>query len=161
MEIRQLILCSLLSGLTPVLVLLNAISMSAAGTTTQPWKAATAIAHSSLSEANRLNDAAIISQPTAAGARIVETHSGYVLEFHNSFTRMEQTLDLELVLSRSAIPSQQSLIDKRELHLGPLQWAAGMQRYELPVATNVEEYQSVVIWCRDLNMIVGYTDLET
>ncbi|MGD1906797.1 MAG: DM13 domain-containing protein [Leptolyngbyaceae cyanobacterium] len=158
MEIRQLILCSFLSGLTPVIVLLNAISMSAAIKSAQPWQPGIAIA--SLSGLDNLNNAAALSNPSEVGARIIETDGGYVLEFHNSFTRMEQTLDLELVLSRSAMPSQQALMDNHELNLGPLQWAAGMQRYELPVGIEVEHYQSLVIWCQDLNLIVGYTGLQ-
>ncbi|NJN21578.1 MAG: DM13 domain-containing protein [Leptolyngbya sp. RL_3_1] len=158
METQQLIIFGLLSGLTPLMVLLNAVSMASS---TAPAKITTEIAAPARRWLGHTTPWSphLYPEPPMGVARIIQSNGQTFLEFQNSFTRMESTLDLTLVLSPSAVPSPQ-VFRTGAVHLGPLQWTAGTQRYALPAEIDVEQYQSVVIWCPDLYLIVGYTPLK-
>ncbi|MEM1281872.1 MAG: DM13 domain-containing protein [Cyanobacteria bacterium P01_H01_bin.152] len=43
--------------------------------------------------------------------------------------------------------------------IGNLQSFEGGQRYLIPAELDVEEYGSVVIWCREFNVTFGYAAL--
>jgi hypothetical protein len=158
METQQLIICGLLSGLTPLMVLLNAVSTASSLPPVKITAEIVTPTHRWLGNVTPWSRT-LDPKPPRGGAQIIHVDGQPFLEFQNSFTRMEQTLDLAIMLSPSAVPSPQAFRTDA-MHLGPLQWIAGTQRYALPAEMDVEPYQSVVIWCQNLQVMVGYAPLE-
>jgi len=52
-------------------------------------------------------------------------------------------------------------IDSGFINLGRLKGNIGNQNYEIPDDVNLEEYSSVLIWCRQFSVLFGHAELAT
>jgi hypothetical protein len=68
--------------------------------------------------------------------------------------------DLFVVFSGAANPEQEGLDAGGSLQLAALKGNRGNQNYELPADLNLDQFRSVVIWCRAFNIVFGYATLE-
>ncbi|MEM1281200.1 MAG: DM13 domain-containing protein [Cyanobacteria bacterium P01_D01_bin.6] len=50
--------------------------------------------------------------------------------------------------------------DDRTVVLGQLQPTAGQRPYPMPTSVDVSQYLSMVIWCPELNFMMGYAPLS-
>jgi hypothetical protein len=65
--------------------------------------------------------------------------------------------DLFVTFHTGANPEQ----DRGEyFQIAPLKGNIGDQNYELPAGIDLDQYKSVVIWCRTFNVVFGYATLE-
>lgn len=141
---------------TPLLVLANAL-LSSADRTLLP---ATTPLRPLLAKPPQLNAAAQtlamahrawVMQPQA---RIVVENRQLFLEFYAPFNFLEQSPDLTLILTTAPLPA-----DGKGLSLGKMHTLAGKHRYPIPTVDDISQYQSVVIWCAELNAMLGYAPL--
>ncbi|MGH2379074.1 MAG: DM13 domain-containing protein [Candidatus Limnocylindria bacterium] len=65
--------------------------------------------------------------------------------------------DLHVYLARG---SGGAYDDSQDLYLGVLKASSGTFTYELPAGTRVEDYKSVVVWCRAFATLFTWADLE-
>ncbi|MGC1245300.1 MAG: DM13 domain-containing protein [Spirulinaceae cyanobacterium] len=104
--------------------------------------------------------------PTAGNAVIVEENGDRYLEFDQSF-QTDSGPDLFVVLHRSAdvIGSGQApafgIKEGEYVTLAPLETTTGKQRYAIPENINLEDYNSVAIWCRRFNATFGAASLDS
>ena len=87
-------------------------------------------------------------------ARIVVENTQLFLEFYAPFNFLEQSPDLTLILTAAPLPA-----DREGLLLGKMRPLAGQHRYPIPTAKDISQYQSVMIWCAELNAMMGYAPL--
>jgi hypothetical protein len=69
--------------------------------------------------------------------------------------------DLFVVLSSSANPDQDGVKNGAYVQLEALKGNIGNQNYELPADADLNQYKSVVIWCRTFNVVFGYAPLQS
>lgn len=98
--------------------------------------------------------------PTTGTARIITEGGHRYLEFDAAFTTSSQGPDLHVLLDRPAQPPQTYANLGSALNLGSLQSPSGVQRYPIPDAITLQDYSSVVIWCRMANATFGYAALR-
>lgn len=67
--------------------------------------------------------------------------------------------DVFVLLHKETVP--ENYTDSDYLNLGMMEETSGMQRYAIPAGTNLDDFQSVVIWCRQFNATFGYAPLES
>lgn len=92
--------------------------------------------------------------PTNGTARIVRENGTNYLEFDGAFTTA-QGPDVTVLLHRKNTVGVK-LNEADYITLASLKSFNGAQRYELPESVNINDYQSVVIWCRKFNVSFGY-----
>jgi electron transfer DM13 len=123
------------------------------------------------------------TQPTAAttagapaGSRVLASGElGYVDSIHNGkgpvrivevgarlFVRFDDVMvtnapDVHVYLSRDA---GGKWAEATSLYLGPLKATNGSFNYELPEATDLSGYRSVVVWCRAFSVLITWADLQ-
>jgi electron transfer DM13 len=123
------------------------------------------------------------TQPTAAttagspaGSRLLATGElGYVDSIHNGkgpvrivevggkrFVRFEDVMvtnapDVHVYLSRE---SGGKWAEATSLYLGALKATNGSFNYELPEATDLSGYRSIVVWCRAFRVLITWADLQ-
>jgi hypothetical protein len=97
--------------------------------------------------------------PTTGTARIITENKHQFLEIDSAFQTTDQAPDLHVVLEPSAAPPMSYANPGQFINLGKLQKVSGAQRYPIPDAIQVANYQSVVIWCRMANATIGYAKL--
>lgn len=162
----SMLIYGILSGLTPALVLLNSVLVTAASSSSvlvqplYPMALAERLTHTGPETwvtADKLMPEALAPKPQV---RIWRTHDQAYLEFYNPFTIVEQTPDLMVMLDTTPTPDHQTLTSDRALQLGQLQRLAGRQHYAIPASVDVSQYRSVVIWCPEFNAIIGYAPVE-
>ncbi|ELR98465.1 DM13 domain-containing protein [Gloeocapsa sp. PCC 73106] len=92
--------------------------------------------------------------PTKGTARIITENGQRFLEFDSAFNTAMGP-DVQVILHRSGEiavkPNAQDYVI-----LAPLQSFNGSQRYAIPENLDVEEFQSVGIWCRQFDVTFGY-----
>ncbi len=99
--------------------------------------------------------------PTQGQVRIVTQNGKRFLEFDQAFKTSSSGPDLVVALHRSpdvlsrTTPPAYPLREGEYLILAPLQKFNGAQRYALPAAVNLANFQSAVIWCRQFNATFG------
>jgi hypothetical protein len=98
-------------------------------------------------------------KPTTGTARIVTDNGHRYLELNGAFSTSNQGPDLHVLLETSAKPPQMYQNPGSYVNLGKLQKFKGTQRYPIPDAINLSEFNSVVIWCRMANATFGYATL--
>jgi Electron transfer DM13 len=98
-------------------------------------------------------------KPTNGTVRVVEDGGHRYLEFSAAFSTSDQGPDLHVLLDPAAEPSASYENLGSVINLGALSSFTGAQRYPIPDSINVEDYQSVVIWCRMANATFGYAPL--
>ncbi len=98
--------------------------------------------------------------PTTGTARIVNENGQRFLELDAGFQTSNQGPDLHVLLETSSKPPQSYKNFSSYVNLGKLQKFKGAQRYPIPAAINVSNFNSVVIWCRMANATFGYAALK-
>lgn len=99
--------------------------------------------------------------------RVDEIHKGagpvaIVEDGGKRFVRFENVViqngpDLQVYLGRGTGGAYDG---SRDLHLGALKATNGTFTYELPAPTRIEEYRSVIVWCRVFVTLFTYADLR-
>lgn len=98
-------------------------------------------------------------KPTTGKARIVTENGHRYLELDNAFSTSDQGPDLHVLLDPMATPNPQYANLGSVINLGKLRSYQGTQRYPIPDAVQLDNYKSVVIWCRMANATFGYAPL--
>lgn len=103
--------------------------------------------------------------PTQGAARIVEEGGQRFLEFGDDF-RTDSGPDLTVILHRSAdvigstTPPAYAIREGDYVVLAELQQVQGSQRYAIPASLNLNEFNSVAVWCRRFNATFGAAGLS-
>ncbi|MEM0980955.1 MAG: DM13 domain-containing protein [Cyanobacteria bacterium P01_H01_bin.58] len=156
-----------IAALTPVLVLVSSILNTAAmsASSAQPWQSMlhmktlmTVASNSWASSYREVANASSVGQPFQA--RITTDEGQPFLELFTPFNTMAQTPDLMVVLDKTAMPSTDLSTGDRHFVVGQLQSTAGHQRYRIPEDVDIRQYLSVMIWCPELDSIIGYIPLS-
>jgi hypothetical protein len=120
--------------------------------------------------------AATTARDAAAGPRVLALGElGYVDAIHNGkgpvrivdvggqrFVRFEDVMltnapDVHVYLSRETGGKWN---EATSLYVGALKATNGSFNYELPAATDVSTYRSVVVWCRAFSVLITWADLR-
>lgn len=97
------------------------------------------------------------NHPTEGQAQIVEENGQRYLKFDSEFTTARGP-DVNVVMHRNnSVPV--NLQEENYVTLAPLESFDGAQQYLIPEDFNLDEYQSVAIWCREFNVTFGYAAL--
>ena len=95
--------------------------------------------------------------PTQGKASIIEENGQKYLEFDSNFTTARGPA-VKVVLHRNNSVSV-NLRKRDYITIASLQSFDGKQRYALPAGINLDQYQSVAIWCQQFNVTFGYARL--
>ncbi len=97
------------------------------------------------------------SHPTTGKARIVNQNGQLYLEFDPNFATANGP-EVKVILHRSnQVPVK--INEPDYITLAPLESFNGYQRYLIPADVNINEFESVAIWCRRFNVTFGYVTL--
>jgi hypothetical protein len=77
----------------------------------------------------------------------------------NRAFKTQEGPDVLVILHRSAAPPTYGIRRRDYVSLGRLQSVRGTQSYRIPENINLENYNSVAIWCRKFNANFGYARL--
>jgi Electron transfer DM13 len=97
---------------------------------------------------------------TTGTARIIMDNGHRYLELDNAFSTSNQGPDLHVLLDPATTPTANYPNQGRVINLGRLKTYQGTQRYPIPDVINLDNYKSVVIWCRMANATFGYATLS-
>ena len=97
------------------------------------------------------------SHATTGTARIVEKDGQRFLEFDAAFDTARGPAVQVVLHKGNSVPV--SLTEGDYVYIGDLQSFEGAQRYAIPADINIEDYESVAIWCQEFNVTFGYADL--
>lgn len=98
--------------------------------------------------------------PTTGTARIVIEGAHRYLELDAAFSTSNMGPDLHVLLESATRPPQSYDNLGSAVNLGSLQDFSGTQRYPIPDAIDLADFNSVVIWCRMANATFGYAPLR-
>ncbi|MCT0219291.1 DM13 domain-containing protein [Synechococcus sp. CS-1329] len=104
--------------------------------------------------------------PTTGGAQLVKQNNQNRLELNQVFATSTSGPDLVVVLHRSAdvisttTPPAYPINEGDYVLLAPLESYEGAQSYPIPANINLDEFQSVAIWCRRFNATFGSATLK-
>ncbi len=103
---------------------------------------------------------------TAGAAELTQTESGFIVTFSDDFQTVENAPDPFVVLHTSedvigsteppAFPLQES----DYVEIAPLKSSSGAQEYVIPAEVDIDEYASVVVWCREFNASFASAQLQ-
>lgn len=99
-----------------------------------------------------------VGHPTEGQVQIIEEDGSKYLELGADF-QSDHGPDLKVILHKASVVSQK-VQDGDYINLGGLKSFNGSQRYLIPPAIEVSEYQSVAIWCEKFNVTFGYAPME-
>ncbi|HEY9659590.1 MAG TPA: DM13 domain-containing protein, partial [Allocoleopsis sp.] len=89
------------------------------------------------------------------------TEAGHrYLELDSAFSTSNMGPDLHVLLDSTAKPPQSYSNLGSAINLGGLHNYNGAQRYPIPDAIDLAQFNSVVIWCRMANATFGYAPLN-
>ncbi len=95
--------------------------------------------------------------PTTGKASLVTENGQRYLEFDAAFGTATGP-DVQIILHRRRqVPVNVS--EQDYVTLAPLKSLSGAQRYAIPANLDLDEFQSVAIWCRKFNVTFGYASL--
>ena len=146
-------------GLTSALLLstLGAVVVS-------PQAQANSFARSTRLVANQQSTAKVVAEgqfvtveqdhPTEGQAQIIEEDGQRYLKFDDNFTTARGPA-VEVLLHRNNSVAV-NLEEGDYITLAKLQSFDGAQKYLIPDDLDLNEYQSVVIWCQQFNVTFGY-----
>ncbi|MBD1873440.1 DM13 domain-containing protein [Nodosilinea sp. FACHB-131] len=103
---------------------------------------------------------------TAGVARIINSGGQFVLELDETFQTSSMGPDLVVVLHRSedvigsTEPPAFPLQEGEYVVLAELESFSGAQSYAISADVNLDDYQSVAIWCRRFNATFGAAPLQ-
>ena len=98
-----------------------------------------------------------VAHSTSGTATIFSQDGQRHLELGRDFST-DSGPDLFVLLHRS--PTPESYRREDYVSLGRLQQSHGSQRYLIPADVDLENFNSVVIWCRRFNVTFGYAPLS-
>ncbi|NJN87917.1 MAG: DM13 domain-containing protein [Leptolyngbyaceae cyanobacterium SL_7_1] len=98
--------------------------------------------------------------PTTGTARIVTEGGHRYLELDTAFSTSNMGPDLHVLLDSTQTPPQSYDNLGGAINLGSLHDFSGAQRYPIPDAIDLANFDSVVIWCRMANATFGYAPLN-
>lgn len=104
--------------------------------------------------------------PTQGSVRLVTENNQSWIELGPDFATSELGPDLVVILHRSADvlgstqPPAYPINEGDYVVIAPLQSFTGAQRYTIPAAVNLADYQSAGIWCRRFNAMFGAATLR-
>jgi hypothetical protein len=94
---------------------------------------------------------------TTGTARIVTTDGQRYLEFDGAFDTARGPAVEVILYTGATVPV--SIDEADYITLAPLQSFSGAQRYAIPAEVNLDDYQTVGIWCQQFNVTFGYAPL--
>ena len=95
--------------------------------------------------------------PTTGTVKIITENGKRYLELDEAFSTATGP-DVNIILHRRhQVPVNVS--EEDYITLAPLKSFQGKQRYAIPDSLNLDNYQSVAIWCRKFNVTFGYASL--
>lgn len=95
--------------------------------------------------------------PTAGSTQIIMENGKRYVEFDQKF-KSDDGPDLFVILHTESNPKNYQ--KENYVKLGRLQNVKGKQRYEIPADVELDDFQSVVIWCRQFNATFGFAPLS-
>ena len=98
-----------------------------------------------------------VEHPTSGQVRIVEEDGSRYLEIAEDF-QSDRGPALEVILHKSNTVGLK-VQEGDYVSLGKLKSFNGAQRYLIPEAIDLGQYQSVAIWCEEFNATFGYAPL--
>ena len=98
-----------------------------------------------------------VEHPTSGQVSIIEEDGTRYLEIGEDF-QSDRGPALEVILHKSDTVGLQ-IEEGDYISLGELKSFNGAQRYIIPEAIDLEEYQSVAVWCQEFNATFGYAPL--
>ncbi|MGF1524344.1 MAG: DM13 domain-containing protein [Leptolyngbyaceae cyanobacterium] len=102
---------------------------------------------------------------TQGAAMLISQDGTQTLTFDDAFSTSDGP-DLVVVLHRSAAvleettPPAYPLVEADYVIIAPLASTSGAQQYTISADVNIDEYQSVAIWCQAFNATFGAAALE-
>ncbi len=105
--------------------------------------------------------------PTKGNVQIVMQNNDRYLELDQAFATSTAGPDLVVILHRSAdvigstTPPAFPIQEGDYVFLAELTSYSGAQRYAIPDSVNLDDFQSVAIWCRRFNATFGAATLKT
>ena len=98
---------------------------------------------------------------TTGMARVITENGHRYIELDSAFSTSNQGPDLHVLLDPAAMPSANYANQGNVINLGRLRSYQGTQRYAIPDVIKLDDYKSVVIWCRMANATFGYAPIGT
>jgi hypothetical protein len=95
--------------------------------------------------------------PTTGTARVVTENGQRYLEFDAAFDTARGPLVEVILYTGAEIPV--NIAETDYITIAPLQSFEGAQRYLIPADVDLNDYQTVGIWCREFNVTFGYAPL--
>ena len=94
---------------------------------------------------------------TTGQVRIIRENGKRYLEFDNQFTTAEGP-DVQLLLHKKPKVGVK-LAENEYITVAMLESFQGAQRYEIPENVDLDDFESVVIWCRKFNVTFAYSSI--
>ena len=98
-----------------------------------------------------------VEHPTSGQVMVIEEDGTKYLEIGEDF-QSDRGPALEIILHKSDTVGLQ-IEEGSYVSLGELKSFNGAQRYLIPEAIDLEQYQSVAVWCQEFNATFGYAPL--
>lgn len=98
-----------------------------------------------------------VEHPTSGQVKVIEEDGARYLEIAEDF-QSDSGPALEIILHESDTVGLQ-IEEGDYVSLGELKSFNGAQRYVIPEAIDLEQYQSVAVWCEEFNATFGYAPL--
>ena len=98
-----------------------------------------------------------VEHPTSGQVKVIEEDGVRYLEIGEDF-QSDRGPALEIILHESDTVGLQ-VQEGEYISLGKLKSFNGAQRYLIPEAIDLEQYQSVAVWCQEFNATFGYAPL--
>ena len=98
-----------------------------------------------------------VEHPTSGQVRVIEEDGARYLEIGEDF-QSDRGPALEIILHKSDTVGLQ-IEEGDYVSLGELKSFNGAQRYLIPEAIDLAQYQSVAVWCQEFNATFGYAPL--
>lgn len=103
---------------------------------------------------------------TNGKASIIQENGNYFIELDQTFKTSENGPDLFVVLHRSpnilnvSKPPDYAIAEGDYALIAPLKSFNGKQRYAIPKDIQIDNYQSIAVWCRKFNATFGFAPLS-
>jgi hypothetical protein len=103
---------------------------------------------------------------TNGKASIIQENGNYFIELDQTFKTSENGPDLFVILHRSpnilsvSKPPDYAIAEGDYALIAPLKSFNGKQRYAIPKDIQIDNYQSIAVWCRKFNATFGFAPLS-
>lgn len=103
---------------------------------------------------------------TNGKASIIQENGTYFIELDQTFKTSENGPDLFVILHRSpnilnvSKPPDYAIAEGDYALIAPLKSFNGKQRYAIPKDIQIDNYQSIAVWCRKFNATFGFAPLS-